>query len=41
MKCPKCGQDMPIGSPHGAGEGQYECRRCNVFIPIYNRKGYP
>lgn len=34
MRCPKCGHPMPIGAPHGSGIGQYECRSCNVYIPI-------
>jgi hypothetical protein len=38
MKCPTCGVPMPIGAPHGGGIGQYECRRCNVYVPIPDRR---
>jgi hypothetical protein len=36
MKCPKCGWQMTGGAPHtgNAGEVQYECRPCNVFIVV-------
>lgn len=30
--CPKCGQPMTGGAPHGPGSVQWECRRCNVFV---------
>lgn len=32
--CPKCGRPMAVGSPHGPGVGQWECRPCGVYIPI-------
>lgn len=34
MNCPKCGRQMPKGVAHGPGSVQYECRSCNVFIPV-------
>lgn len=30
--CPKCGQPMTGGAPHGPWPVQYECRRCNVYV---------
>ena len=30
---------MQCGSPHGAGTAQYECRRCNVFVPVHRLHG--
>lgn len=33
--CPRCGRPMPVGAPHAEGSiGQYECRSCNVYVPI-------
>ncbi len=34
MNCPKCNQPMTCGAPHGPWAVQYECRRCNVYIPV-------
>ncbi len=34
MNCPKCNQPMACGAPHTSAPVQYECRRCNVYIPV-------
>lgn len=35
MNCPKCNRPMVCGAPHGPSMAQWECRPCNVYIPIY------
>ncbi len=31
-KCPKCGQTMLGGAPHGPWPVQYECRSCGTIV---------
>lgn len=39
-RCPKCGQPMTGGAPHGPWPVQWECRRCGEFlIPHSGEKG--
>ncbi|MFA4974066.1 MAG: hypothetical protein WC683_15755 [bacterium] len=35
MKCPDCGREMGIGSPHDIDcDGQWECHECGTIIPF-------
>ena len=41
MKCPKCGHEMSIGSPHDLDHDyQYECPNCGHIIPAYHEEEY-